>query len=62
MVPGGTIRRAGVYSVSGVNNVVARCDGGVTIWVSTGGWPLQLAYDERPRLDHAGRQRHHRRG
>ncbi|XYH98255.1 M23 family metallopeptidase [Sorangium sp. So ce1128] len=42
---GGTIRRAGVYSISGVNNVVARCDGGLSIWVSTGDAPLLNAYN-----------------
>ncbi|WP_437829691.1 M23 family metallopeptidase [Sorangium sp. So ce1153] len=42
---GGTIRRAGVYSVSGVNNVVARCTGGTSIWTSTGDAPLSFAYN-----------------
>jgi len=44
--PGGTIRRAGVYSASGVNSVVARCDNGyVSIWVGVGNDPLTWAYN-----------------
>jgi murein DD-endopeptidase MepM/ murein hydrolase activator NlpD len=44
--PGGTIRRAGVYSPTGINNVVARCDGGyVNKWSGTGNAPLTSAYN-----------------
>ncbi|WP_437932511.1 M23 family metallopeptidase [Sorangium sp. So ce291] len=42
---GGTIRRAGVYSVSGVNNVIARCNGGMSIWTSVGDAPISLAFN-----------------
>ncbi|WP_437751608.1 M23 family metallopeptidase [Sorangium sp. So ce1389] len=42
---GGTIRRAGVFSISGVNSVVARCNGGTSIWAGVGDDPLQWAYD-----------------
>ena len=41
-----TIKRAGVYSAKGVNNVVVRCDGGyVGIYAGVGAGPLKAAYD-----------------
>lgn len=46
--PGGTIARAGLYSLSGDNNVVARCEDGasVLLYGLPGAGALQKAFDE----------------
>ena len=46
--PGGTIARAGLYSMSGDNNIVARCEDGasVLLYKRAGSAGLQQAFDE----------------
>src|SRR5439155_14461094 len=47
--PGGTIARAGLWSVSGVNNVVARCNASasyVLIYQGVGTGPFKAAFDQ----------------
>lgn len=45
--PGGVIRRSGMYSLSGINNVVERCsDGRIMLFGGAGGTPLNSAFKD----------------
>jgi murein DD-endopeptidase MepM/ murein hydrolase activator NlpD len=54
--PGARVQRAGLYSTTGMNNVVVRCDNNSWVWLGTGagGGPLGYTFNQAKWGGHTG--------